>query len=130
MLAAIPLTLLAAAGSAAGSAGSAAPNVLYLISDDLRPEFGAYNQSAMCTPNVDRLAAEGTVRPPAASGAVDTHTAMLSWIRTVGINFFMRRPPRAATALLPPPPPLGCCCQPWQQQHCSRRAVAAVAGWP
>ena len=55
MLAAIPLTLLAAAGSAA-------PNVLYLISDDLRPEFGAYNQSAMHTPNVDRLAAEGTVR--------------------------------------------------------------------
>ena len=35
--------------------------MLYLISDDLRPEFGAYNQSAMVTPNVDRLAAEGTL---------------------------------------------------------------------
>jgi arylsulfatase A-like enzyme len=33
----------------------------YLISDDLRPEFGAYGQSVMVTPNVDRLAAEGTV---------------------------------------------------------------------
>ena len=33
----------------------------YLISDDLRPEFGAYGQSKMVTPNVDRLAAEGTV---------------------------------------------------------------------
>jgi hypothetical protein len=36
--------------------GKTAPNVLYLISDDLRPEFGAYGQSTI-TPNVDRLAA-------------------------------------------------------------------------
>ena len=51
----------AATTAAAAASGSAAPNVLYLISDDLRPEFGAYNQSAMVTPNVDRLAAEGTL---------------------------------------------------------------------
>eukprot|EP01046_Picozoa_sp_COSAG06_P080415 COSAG06_NODE_27713_length_588_cov_0.413088_1_plen_142_part_00 len=49
----------AATTVAAAASGSAAPNVLYLISDDLRPEFGAYNQSAMVTTNVDRLAAEG-----------------------------------------------------------------------
>lgn len=31
------------------------PNVLYLVSDDLRPEFAAaYNQTRMVTPNVDR----------------------------------------------------------------------------
>lgn len=55
---------LAAAATAAG--GVAAPaerqNVLYLISDDLRPEFQrAYNQTKMLTPHTDKLAAEGLV---------------------------------------------------------------------
>eukprot|EP00937_MAST-01D_sp_MAST-1D-sp2_P003595 g3595.t1 len=37
-------------------------NVLYIIVDDLRPEFlSAYGQSQMLTPNVDRLAQSGTV---------------------------------------------------------------------
>ena len=42
-------------------AAGASPNVLYLISDDLRPELGAWGQGLMKTPNVDRLAAEGTI---------------------------------------------------------------------
>ena len=37
-------------------------NVLYLIADDLRPEIaGGYGQSQMHTPNIDKLAASGTV---------------------------------------------------------------------
>ena len=44
---------------------SAAPpkpkyNVLFLISDDLRPELGCYGNSIIKTPNVDSLAARGT----------------------------------------------------------------------
>lgn len=35
-------------------------NVLFLISDDLRPELGAYGNSFVKTPNIDRLAARGT----------------------------------------------------------------------
>lgn len=35
-------------------------NVLFLISDDLRPELGAYGVAAMRTPNIDRLASRGT----------------------------------------------------------------------
>jgi arylsulfatase A-like enzyme len=35
-------------------------NVLYLVSDDLRPELGAYG-SQVKTPNMDRLAADGLV---------------------------------------------------------------------
>ena len=37
------------------------PNVLHLISDDLRPQLGAYGQSAMLTPNLDGLANSGLV---------------------------------------------------------------------
>jgi iduronate 2-sulfatase len=35
-------------------------NVLFLISDDLRPELGAYGNPQIKTPNIDRLAARGT----------------------------------------------------------------------
>ncbi|HLM57198.1 MAG TPA: sulfatase-like hydrolase/transferase, partial [Pyrinomonadaceae bacterium] len=34
-------------------------NVLFIISDDLRPELGAYGHSQIKTPNIDRLAAQG-----------------------------------------------------------------------
>src|ERR1700694_6006063 len=43
---------------------SAAPtpkyNVLFIISDDLRPELGAYGNQIIKTPNIDALAARGT----------------------------------------------------------------------
>src|SRR5436190_12964376 len=35
-------------------------NVLFIISDDLRPELGCYGNSMIKTPNVDGLAAKGT----------------------------------------------------------------------
>ena len=35
-------------------------NVLFLISDDLRPEVGAYGVSQVKTPNIDKIAAKGT----------------------------------------------------------------------
>lgn len=36
-------------------------NILLIIVDDLRPELGCYGNEHMNTPNVDRLASEGTV---------------------------------------------------------------------
>jgi len=36
-------------------------NVLLLISDDLRPEIGAYGAKYMSTPNLDRLASHSAV---------------------------------------------------------------------
>src|SRR4030095_1080009 len=35
-------------------------NVLFIISDDLRPELGCYGNSIIKTPNTDRLSARGT----------------------------------------------------------------------
>ena len=35
------------------------PNILFIAVDDLRPEFGAYGQPDVKTPNLDRLAARG-----------------------------------------------------------------------
>jgi hypothetical protein len=43
-----------------GPAPALAKNVLYLLSDDLRPEMhGAYSQRVAITPNLDKLAASG-----------------------------------------------------------------------
>jgi len=37
------------------------PNVLFIAVDDLRPQLGCYGLKRMHTPNIDRLAAQGTV---------------------------------------------------------------------
>jgi len=37
------------------------PNVLFIAVDDLRPQLGCYGLDSMHTPNIDRLAAEGTL---------------------------------------------------------------------
>ncbi|MCC5898623.1 MAG: sulfatase-like hydrolase/transferase [Phormidium sp. BM_Day4_Bin.17] len=37
------------------------PNILILLIDDLRPELNCYGRSEMISPNIDRLAAEGTL---------------------------------------------------------------------
>ena len=37
------------------------PNILFIAIDDLKPELGCYGNSLVKTPNIDRLAAMGTV---------------------------------------------------------------------
>lgn len=37
----------------------AKPNVLFIVVDDLRPDFGAFGNAEVKSPNLDRLAAEG-----------------------------------------------------------------------
>jgi len=43
------------------AAGSPRPNVLFLVSDDLRPELGCYGNPIIHSPNIDRLAQRGMV---------------------------------------------------------------------
>ena len=56
------LQFLWATCTAGAAAARPRSNVLYLVADDLRPEFGgAYGQSQVKTPNVDKLAAGSLV---------------------------------------------------------------------
>jgi arylsulfatase A-like enzyme len=36
------------------------PNILWIVTEDMSPHFGCYGETSIQTPNVDRLAAEGT----------------------------------------------------------------------
>lgn len=49
------------AGSLPALCGARKPNVLFIAVDDLRPETGCYGVPFMKTPNIDALAAKGTV---------------------------------------------------------------------
>ncbi len=51
----------AAALHAADSAKPNRPNVLFIASDDLRPELGCYGNTIVRSPNIDRLARQGIV---------------------------------------------------------------------
>ncbi|NLE39402.1 MAG: sulfatase, partial [Pirellulaceae bacterium] len=60
------LALISADAAFAAPAETAAdrptgPNVLFIAVDDLRPELGCYGHDYMHTPNIDRLAAQGTL---------------------------------------------------------------------
>lgn len=85
----------AASPASASSQKSRRYNVLFISSDDLRPELGAYGNRVIKTPNIDRLAARGvrferayaqyplcnpsrtsllTGRHPATTGVMDNNT--------------------------------------------------------
>ena len=63
------LKAAAAAGAVFGSpayirgalSGGRKPNILFIPVDDLRPQLGCYGRRQMISPNIDRLASEGTL---------------------------------------------------------------------
>ena len=52
--------LLGFALAAADASAATPPNLVWLIADDLSPELACYGYPHVRTPNIDRLAAEGT----------------------------------------------------------------------
>ena len=55
------LAILCSAFVISNSAFAAQPNVLFIAVDDMRPELGCYGNKIIKTPNMDRLAARGTI---------------------------------------------------------------------
>ena len=53
------VTMALLASAALGLAGER-PNILWIVTEDMSPHFGCYGEKSIATPNVDRLAAEGT----------------------------------------------------------------------
>lgn len=47
------------AAEAPAGAGPARPNIVWILVDDMSPNFSCYGETAIRTPNVDRLATEG-----------------------------------------------------------------------
>ena len=57
----IPLMLFGAFILSALSTAAERPNILFISVDDLRPELGCYGNTAIQSPNIDRLAESGIV---------------------------------------------------------------------
>jgi arylsulfatase A-like enzyme len=55
------ITCLLAALPALADDSAGYPNILFIIVDDLRPELGCYGVEDVISPNIDRLASEGTL---------------------------------------------------------------------
>lgn len=57
---ALPHLLLASAAPAAAQTTASRPNIVWISAEDLSPRIGAYGDGLARTPNIDRLAREGT----------------------------------------------------------------------
>lgn len=58
---AIVLLLPTVVAAAAPGSSDSRPNILFIAFDDLRPELGCYGTEGILSPNIDALAARGTV---------------------------------------------------------------------
>ncbi|MCD4709954.1 MAG: sulfatase, partial [Bacteroidales bacterium] len=54
------LIVVSCTGNRETNRSSLRPNILFIAVDDLRPELGCYGKELISSPNIDRLAAEGT----------------------------------------------------------------------
>ena len=57
----IAFSVLLSSMSTSFAQQTAKPNILFIAIDDLKPELGCYGNKMIKTPNIDRLAAMGTV---------------------------------------------------------------------
>ena len=60
LLLTLAITPCAHTQSAIPNPKSEIPNILWFVVDDMSPHFSCYGETTIATPNIDRLAAEGT----------------------------------------------------------------------
>lgn len=56
----LAFSLLSCTGNTKKDQSSEQPNILFIAVDDLRPELGCYGETHIHSPNIDRLASQGT----------------------------------------------------------------------
>ncbi len=91
---------------AAGAAGKAKPNILWLIAEDMSPDIGCYGNKVVTTPNLDRLAAGGMrftrvfTTGPACS---PSRTALATGVYQTTLGAYHMRYSKALRPALPSP---------------------------
>ncbi len=100
------LIALAGAASAAERGGPVRPNVLLLLAEDLGPRVAAFGDPVAVTPNLDRLAREGTryTRVFTTSGVcAPSRAALITGVHAISIGAqHMRSSDRGYRAVPPP----------------------------
>ena len=88
-------------------AATAAPNVVWIVVDDMSPDFSCYGQRHIATPNVDRLAALGTRFTRAYTTAPvcsPSRSALITGMAQTAIGAHHHRSGRGRLEIRLPPP--------------------------
>ena len=101
-----PLSALSADAIDAGAAGKQKPNVLFIVSDDLKPLLGCYGAKWIQSPNIDQLAARGVLFNSnycQVAFCAPTRFSLLTGLRpdSTGMYLNPRRPSDLLRSLLP-----------------------------
>ncbi len=101
------LSCVAVAGAVRAAQGTERPNIVWIIAEDMSPDFGCYGQKTIETPNVDRLAAEGVrftnaiVTGPVCSAC---RSALITGMYQTSIGAHHHRSGRGRVKIHLPPP--------------------------
>jgi len=99
--------LVAALWLGCGTAVAATPNLVWIVVDDMSPDFSCYGQRLIATPHVDRLAATGTrftrsyTTAPVCS---PSRSALITGMAQTAIGGHHHRSGRGRLAIHLPPP--------------------------